>query len=53
MTGNRAAEIAVDDALIESCQAIPAVSEWGLILMTLLVLTAGTLVYTRRGPAQA
>ena len=26
---------------------IPAVSEWGLVLMTLLVLTAGTLVFTR------
>lgn len=28
---------------------IPTVSEWGLIVMTLLVLTAGTLVYQRRG----
>ena len=28
--------------------SIPTVSEWGLIVMSLLVLTAGTLVYTRR-----
>ncbi|MFH1110727.1 MAG: hypothetical protein V1790_16250 [Planctomycetota bacterium] len=27
---------------------IPAVSQWGLVAMTLLVLTAGTLVYARR-----
>ncbi|MCH7995689.1 MAG: hypothetical protein IIB57_14770, partial [Planctomycetes bacterium] len=27
---------------------IPAVSEWGLIVMFLLVLVAGTLVYMRR-----
>ena len=30
---------------------IPAVSEWGLIVMTLLMLTSGTLVYQRRVPA--
>lgn len=29
-------------------ESIPAVSEWGLVAMTLLVLTAGTLVYARR-----
>ena len=35
-------------------QPIPAVSEWGLVVMTLLVLTAGTLVYARRcGPRVA
>lgn len=28
--------------------AIPTVSEWGLIIMTLLALTAGTLVFARR-----
>ncbi len=33
--------------------AVPAVSEWGLVAMTLLFLTAGTLVYARRRPAQA
>lgn len=32
-------------------QAIPTVSEWGLIAMTLLLLVAGTLVYTRRRAA--
>jgi len=31
---------------------IPAVSQWGLGVMTLLVLTAGTLVHMRRGTAQ-
>jgi hypothetical protein len=30
---------------------VPAVSEWGLIAMTLLVLTAGTIVYAKRRPA--
>ena len=32
---------------------IPTVSEWGLIVMSLLVLTAGTLVYARRRPIRA
>ncbi len=32
---------------------IPAVSEWGLVAMTLLVLTAGTLVLTKRRAASA
>ncbi len=40
----------------ESCEmdcgpcepAIPTVSEWGLIVMTLLALTAGTIVFGRR-----
>ena len=32
---------------------IPAVSIWGLVAMTLLVLTAGTLVYARRRATQA
>lgn len=31
--------------------AIPTVSEWGLIVMTLLVLSAGTVVLARRRPA--
>ena len=31
--------------------AIPAVSEWGLVVMTLLVLTAGTVVFGRRRAA--
>ena len=32
-------------------EPIPAVSEWGVVLMALLTLTAGTLVYVRRKPA--
>lgn len=32
---------------------IPTVSEWGLVVMTLLVLTAGTMVVLRRRPATA
>ena len=32
---------------------IPTVSEWGMVAMALLVVTAGTLVYRRRRPAQA
>lgn len=31
-------------------QEIPTVSEWGLVIMGMLVLTAGTLVYARRRP---
>ena len=30
-------------------EPIPAVSEWGMVVMALLTLTAGTLVYGRRG----
>lgn len=37
-----------DDGIGDACQAIPAVSDWGLVAMTLLVLTTGTLVYARR-----
>ncbi len=33
-------------------QSIPAVSDWGFAVMTLLVLTAGTLVHARRRPIQ-
>ncbi|MGB2987354.1 MAG: IPTL-CTERM sorting domain-containing protein [Phycisphaerae bacterium] len=32
----------------ETNRSIPTVSEWGLVVMTLLVLTAGTVVLTRR-----
>jgi len=32
---------------------VPAVSEWGLVALTLLVLAAGTLVLARRRPATA
>ena len=32
---------------------VPTVSEWGLIVMAVLVLTAGTLVFLRRRPAKA
>ncbi len=31
--------------------SVPAVSEWGMVTMALLVLTAGTLVWARRVPA--
>jgi len=34
-------------------QSIPTVSEWGMIAMTLLMLTAGTLVFMNRRPATA
>lgn len=32
--------------------AIPAVSQWGLFAMTLVMLAAGTIVLRRRGPSQ-
>ena len=35
-------------ALDKECQPIPAVSEWGVIVLGLLVLTAGTLVHRHR-----
>ena len=38
-----------DPPAFSECRTIPAVSEWGFVVMSLLVLTAGTLVYgTRR-----
>ncbi len=37
----------------DECEgAIPTVSEWGLIVMAVLVLVAGTLVFLRRRPAR-
>jgi len=36
----------------ESGQPIPTVSEWGMSVMALLVLTTGTLLYMRRGPVR-
>ncbi len=38
-------EVCVDG---ECVNIIPTVSEWGLIIMTLLALTAGTIVFARR-----
>ncbi len=32
---------------------VPTVSEWGMIIMTLLLLTAGTVVFAKRRPAAA
>jgi hypothetical protein len=32
---------------------VPTISEWGVAVMTLLLLTAGTLVFMRRHPARA
>ncbi|MGB2986918.1 MAG: IPTL-CTERM sorting domain-containing protein, partial [Phycisphaerae bacterium] len=34
------------------CEGIPTVSEWGMVAMTLLMLTAGTLVLKHRRPVQ-
>ena len=45
--GFRVAEVS------EQAAPIPTVSQWGLSVMALLVLTAGTLVYARRGAAMA
>jgi hypothetical protein len=33
---------------LEEVPPIPTVSEWGLIIMTLLLLTAGTVLFRRR-----
>jgi Thrombospondin type 3 repeat len=32
----------------DACEFVPTVSEWGIIVMTLLVITSGTLVFARR-----
>jgi carboxypeptidase D len=36
-------------SVVSSADPIPAVSDWGLVVMILLVLTAGTVVYQRNG----
>ena len=41
------------DCTCEPGTKIPTVSEWGLVAMALLIVTAGTLVYMRRHPATA
>ncbi len=51
--GGEACDGTDDDACPGECQAdctcpIPTVSEWGLIVMVLLALTAGTIVFARR-----
>ncbi|MCH8148071.1 MAG: hypothetical protein IH987_08785 [Planctomycetes bacterium] len=40
--------ITFDGVVVESEHVVPAVSEWGLIVMTVLGLTAGTIFYGRR-----
>jgi hypothetical protein len=48
------AEALVDNVSIEATlvggDVIPTVSEWGLIIITLLLLTAGSIVFGRRRP---
>ncbi len=39
--------------LVNGLHPVPAVSEWGLIVMVLLTLTAGTIMCIRRRPAPA
>jgi len=48
--GDTFAELAVpiECAAVGGPAPIPTVSEWGLIIMTLLALTAGTIVFARR-----
>jgi hypothetical protein len=38
---------------LDVVEAIPTVSEWGVVVMTLLVLTVGTMVFLRRRSAPA
>ncbi len=43
-----------NNGVLDACEPpIPTVSEWGLVAMTVLTLTAGTLVYARRHPVRA
>jgi hypothetical protein len=37
-----------NDGIGEACQSIPTVSEWGVAIMTLILLSAGTMVVFRR-----
>ena len=46
-------DFAVDDISFVRIGSVPAVSEWGLVVMSLVVLTSGTLLYARRRPATA
>lgn len=52
MTESRQWQIEVLGTVGECITPIPAVSQWGLVVMTLLVLVGGTVVMTRR-PARA
>ncbi len=47
--GSLSGDVGTDDTweLVDTA-AIPTVSEWDLIVMSLLMLTAGTVVYARR-----
>ncbi|UCE60591.1 MAG: hypothetical protein JSU63_02340 [Phycisphaerales bacterium] len=42
-----------DPPTLSECGAVPAVSEWGFVMTSLLVLTAGTLMYGRRRAERA
>ena len=42
-----------EDGVGDACQGIPTVSEWGIVVMAVLTLTAGTLVFSRRRSAGA
>ena len=48
--GNPVITLYPAEAACQPAEPIPALSEWGLVAMTLLVLTAGTLVYARPRP---
>ncbi|MCK4658289.1 MAG: IPTL-CTERM sorting domain-containing protein [Phycisphaerae bacterium] len=39
-------------SVVRSAPSIPTVSEWGLIVMMLLILTAGSIVFMRRSQHQ-
>ncbi len=43
----------IDYVEVRAPASIPTVSEWGLAIMTLLLLTAGTVVLIRRQPGEA
>ena len=38
----------ISDVHMESADSIPTVSEWGMIVLTILLITAGTFVIRRR-----
>jgi hypothetical protein len=46
--GEIEAIVQMNEVDLRGADSIPAVSEWGVIVMTLLVLSAGTLVFIRR-----
>ena len=51
--GQAVVDMGADEFGVTPVTPIPTVSEWGMVTMTLLLLTAGTLVFVRRWTVEA